>query len=68
MELVEGSETARLREKYNAKKARDKRERSINSHAIDALVIAANEIGLKKTKSTLILRLETVSISEKATS
>ncbi|WP_456487549.1 RRXRR domain-containing protein [Candidatus Alkanophaga liquidiphilum] len=48
--LVEGIETARLRKEYNAKKARDKRERSINSHAIDALVISANEIGLKKLK------------------
>ncbi|RLG56745.1 MAG: hypothetical protein DRN88_03795 [Candidatus Hydrothermarchaeota archaeon] len=51
LKLVEGTETARLREKYNAKKSRDKRERSIDSHAIDALVIAADEIGLKKLKA-----------------
>jgi len=47
LKLIEGIETARIRAEYGAKKSSDKREKSVFSHAIDAIVMGANEIGLK---------------------
>lgn len=44
--LVDGVDTARLREEYRVTKSSNKSERSVNSHAIDALVISAKEVGL----------------------
>lgn len=46
VKLVDGVDTAKLREEYRVKKSSNKRERSIHSHAIDALVISAEEMGL----------------------
>ena len=47
LKKASGIETASIRREYNAKKIGDKREKTIFSHAIDAIVIAAKEIGLK---------------------
>jgi hypothetical protein len=44
--LVSGVATALLREKYKVAKCPDKRKRGVASHAIDALVIIAEELGL----------------------
>lgn len=46
LKLVGGVDTAELRDRYHAGKCPDKRKRVVESHAIDALVIAANEVGL----------------------
>lgn len=46
VKLVSGIKTAELRDAYGTKKCSDKRKRVLESHAIDALVIAANIIGL----------------------
>jgi len=46
LELVDGIDTADLRGEYRVKKSSDKKERSIYSHAVDALVIAADAVGL----------------------
>ena len=50
VKLVDGTDTARLRGEYGVKKSSNKSERSICSHAIDALVISANEIGLNSLR------------------
>jgi hypothetical protein len=47
LKLVEGAETARLRRRFHIKKSSNKRERSVWSHAVDALVIAADTTKLK---------------------
>jgi hypothetical protein len=47
LKLVSGIDTAHLRERYNAAKCTDKRKRVVESHGIDALVIIADELGLK---------------------
>ncbi len=44
VKLITGIETANLRESYGVKKSGDKRERSLHSHAIDALVMCAGEL------------------------
>ena len=44
--LVSGVETAQLRAKNGVNKCTDKRKRVVESHAIDALVIIANELNL----------------------
>jgi len=44
--LIDGTDTAKLREEYRVKKSSNKGERSIYSHAIDALVISARKAGL----------------------
>jgi len=44
--LVSGVDTAQLRAKYGITKCTDKRKRVVESHAIDALVIIADELGL----------------------
>jgi len=44
--LVSGVETAQLRATYGVLKCTDKRKRVVESHAIDALVIIANEMNL----------------------
>jgi len=46
VKLVDGVDTAKLREGYKVKKSSNKSERSIYSHVIDALVISAKELGL----------------------
>jgi hypothetical protein len=46
VKLVSGVETAQLREKYKVGKCADKRKRVVESHAIDALVIIADELHL----------------------
>ena len=46
VKLVDGVDTAKSREEYKAKKSSNKSERSVHSHAIDALVISAREAGL----------------------
>ena len=46
LKLVSGAETAQLRIKYGVEKCTDKRKRVVESHAIDALVIIANELAL----------------------
>ena len=46
VKLVYGIDTAELRKEYGVKKSSNKSERSIYSHAIDALVISSREIGL----------------------
>jgi hypothetical protein len=46
VKLVSGVATALLREKYKVAKCSDKRRRGVESHAIDALVIIAEELGL----------------------
>lgn len=48
LKFVEGFETAALRREYGVIKSSNKQERSINSHAVDALVIAAKEVELKE--------------------
>jgi len=48
LKLVSGAKTAALRAQYNVKKCSDKRKRVVESHAIYALVIAAEEGGLKE--------------------
>ena len=47
LKLVSGIETAQLREKYHVEKCADKRKRVVASHALDALVMIADEIGLE---------------------
>ncbi|HBE44830.1 MAG TPA: hypothetical protein DDW17_05085 [Deltaproteobacteria bacterium] len=44
--LISGVETGEIRKEYRAKKVSEKREKSVYSHAIDAVVIAAKETGL----------------------
>jgi len=44
--LVDGVDTAKSREEYGVKKSSNKRERSIYSHVVDALVISAKEVGM----------------------
>jgi hypothetical protein len=46
LKLVSGVETAQLRAKYGVNKCTDKRKRVVESHAIDALVIIAEELNL----------------------
>jgi len=46
VKLVDGVDTAKSREEYKVKKSSNKSERSIHSHAIDALVISAKEVGM----------------------
>lgn len=46
LQLVSGVETAHLRVTYGISKCTDKRKRVVESHAIDALAIIANELDL----------------------
>ena len=47
LKLLSGVETAQLRAKYGLTKCNDKRKQVVESHAIDALVIIADELNLK---------------------
>jgi hypothetical protein len=46
LKLVSGVDTARLRSTYGVTKCTDKRKHVVESHAIDALLIIANELNL----------------------
>jgi len=46
LELIRGQETAASRRKYQVKKSPKKKERSVWSHAIDAVVMAANHLSI----------------------
>nr|MDO8080113.1 RRXRR domain-containing protein [Candidatus Freyarchaeota archaeon] len=48
LKLVSGEDTAELQYQYNAKKCSDKGKRVVESHALDALVISADEVGLSE--------------------
>ena len=48
LKLVSGVDTLKLRDRYHAEKCSDKRKRVVESHAIDALVLAAGEVGLNE--------------------
>lgn len=48
LSLIRGQQTAALRRKYQVKKSSKKKERSIWSHAIDAVVMAADYLSLDK--------------------
>jgi hypothetical protein len=47
LKLTDGVETAETRREYGAMKSSDKREKTVFSHAIDAIVMSAKEVGLR---------------------
>lgn len=65
LKIIEGIDMANIRAEYGARKSSEKREKSVFSHAIDAVVIASKRTWIGGLKNTFFLRMEALSISEK---